>query len=151
VLPDTAKDKPQKGKVIAAGDGRLDEGGKRIPLDVKEGDEVLYRKYGGTEIQIDGQELLVLRESDLLANVAVGVSAAPLPGVVDTRGVVREPRTAVAPKGKRVGKRGRKTGRRARIHQRSARGVGPKPVASVEGPARERVEQGIERLRELAR
>ena len=70
VLPDTAKEKPQKGKVIAVGDGRFDEDGdKRIPLDVSPGDEVLYSKYGGTEIKIDGEELLVLRESDVLAKV----------------------------------------------------------------------------------
>jgi chaperonin GroES len=69
VLPDTAKEKPQKGKVLAVGDGRLDDDGKRIPLDVAEGDEVLYSKYGGTEIKVDGEELLVLRESDVLAKV----------------------------------------------------------------------------------
>jgi chaperonin GroES len=70
VLPDTAKEKPQRGKVLAAGDGRWDEDGeKRIPLDVAEGDEVLYSKYGGTEIVVDGDDLLVLRESDLLAKV----------------------------------------------------------------------------------
>jgi chaperonin GroES len=71
VLPDTAKEKPQKGKVVAAGEGRWDEDGeKRIPLDVAEGDEVLYSKYGGTDIVIDGEDLLVLRESDVLAKVA---------------------------------------------------------------------------------
>ncbi|HEX8103114.1 MAG TPA: co-chaperone GroES [Solirubrobacteraceae bacterium] len=70
VLPDTAKEKPQKGKVIAVGDGRYDDDGeKRIPLDVSEGDEVLYSKYGGTEIKVDGEDLLVLRESDVLAKV----------------------------------------------------------------------------------
>ncbi len=70
VLPDTAKEKPQKGKVIAAGEGRWDdEGEKRIPLEVAEGDEVLYSKYGGTEIVVDGEDLLVLRESDVLAKV----------------------------------------------------------------------------------
>jgi chaperonin GroES len=70
VLPDTAKEKPQKGKVVAAGEGKWDEEGeKRIPLDVGEGDEVLYSKYGGTEITVDGEELLVLRESDVLAKV----------------------------------------------------------------------------------
>jgi chaperonin GroES len=69
VLPDTAKEKPQKGKVLAAGDGRTDDDGKRIPLDVAEGDEVLYSKYGGTEIKVDGEDLLVLRESDVLAKV----------------------------------------------------------------------------------
>jgi chaperonin GroES len=70
VLPDTAKEKPQKGKVIAVGEGNWDEDGeKRIPLDVAEGDEVLYSKYGGTEITVDGEDLLVLRESDVLAKV----------------------------------------------------------------------------------
>jgi chaperonin GroES len=70
VLPDTAKEKPQKGKVVAVGDGAWDEDGeKRIPLDVAKGDEVLYSKYGGTEIKVDGDELLVLRESDVLAKV----------------------------------------------------------------------------------
>ena len=69
VLPDTAKEKPQKGKIVAIGDGKLDDNGKRIPLEVKEGDEVLYSKYGGTEIKIDGEELLVLRESDVLARI----------------------------------------------------------------------------------
>jgi chaperonin GroES len=70
VLPDTAKEKPQKGLVIAVGDGKFDEdGAKRIPLDVAEGDEVLYSKYGGTEIKVDGEELLVPRESDVLAKI----------------------------------------------------------------------------------
>jgi len=70
VLPDTAKEKPQKGTVVAVGDGAWDEDGeKRIPLDVSEGDEVLYSKYGGTEIKVDGDDLLVLRESDVLAKV----------------------------------------------------------------------------------
>ena len=71
VLPDTAKEKPQKGEVLAVGDGRWDEEGeRRIPLDVSEGDEVLYSKYGGTDIVVEGEDLLVLRESDLLAKVA---------------------------------------------------------------------------------
>ena len=70
VLPDTAKEKPQKGKVMAVGDGNWDEDGeKRIPLDVSEGDEILYSKYGGTEITVEDDELLVLRESDVLAKV----------------------------------------------------------------------------------
>src|SRR5262245_16594091 len=70
VLPDTAKEKPQKGKVLAVGDGKWDEdGAKRIPLDVSKGDEILYSKYGGTEIKVDGEDLLVLRESDVLAKV----------------------------------------------------------------------------------
>ena len=72
VLPDTAKEKPQKGKVVAVGDGRFDDDGKRIPLEVKAGDEVIYSKYGGTEIKDpdNGDDLLVLRESDVLAKVA---------------------------------------------------------------------------------
>ncbi len=71
VLPDTAKEKPQRGKVLAVGDGKWDdEGDNRIPVDVDEGDEVLYSKYGGTEISVDGDDLLVLRESDVLAKVA---------------------------------------------------------------------------------
>lgn len=67
VLPDTAKEKPQEGEVLAVGDGRLSEDGKRIPLDVKVGDRVIYAKYGGTEIRIDDEELIILRESDILA------------------------------------------------------------------------------------
>ena len=71
VLPDTAKEKPQKGKVLAVGEGKWDEDGdKRIPLDVAEGDTVLYSKYGGTEVEVEGEDLLVLRESDVLAKVA---------------------------------------------------------------------------------
>ncbi|MBJ7347490.1 MAG: co-chaperone GroES [Thermoleophilaceae bacterium] len=71
VLPETAQEKPQRGKVVAVGDGRWDdEGEKRIPLDVEKGDEVLYSKYGGTEVTIDGEDLLVLRESDVLAKIA---------------------------------------------------------------------------------
>jgi chaperonin GroES len=69
VIPDTAKEKPQKGKVLAVGDGKLDDDGKRIKLDVSKGDEVLYSKDGGTEITVDGEDLLVLRESDVLAIV----------------------------------------------------------------------------------
>ena len=68
VIPDTAKEKPQKGKVLAVGDGKLEDG-KRIPLEVAEGDEVLYSKYGGTDITVEGEDLLVLRESDVLAKV----------------------------------------------------------------------------------
>jgi chaperonin GroES len=67
VLPETAKEKPQQGKVLAAGPGTRDEDGKRIPMDVKVGDKVLYAKYSGTEFKLDGRKLLILRESDLLA------------------------------------------------------------------------------------
>jgi len=69
VLPDTAKEKPQKGEVLAVGDGARDDDGERIPLDVATGDVVLYSKYGGTEVKVDGEDLLVLRESDVLAKV----------------------------------------------------------------------------------
>jgi chaperonin GroES len=69
VLPDTAKEKPQRGKVLAVGDGKVGDDNERVPLDVTEGDEVLYSKYGGTEIVVEGDELLVLRESDVLAKV----------------------------------------------------------------------------------
>jgi chaperonin GroES len=68
VLPDTAKEKPQKGQVLAVGDGRYEDG-KKVPLDVSEGDEILYSKYGGTEITVEDDDLLVLRESDVLAKV----------------------------------------------------------------------------------
>ncbi len=68
VLPDTAKEKPQEGKVIAVGPGRLsDDGKQRIPMEVKVGDVVVYTKYGGTEIKVDDEELIILRESDILA------------------------------------------------------------------------------------
>ncbi len=67
VLPETAKEKPQKGTILAVGPGERDEDGKRIPLDVKEGDKVLFAKYSGTEIKLDGKKLLILRESDILA------------------------------------------------------------------------------------
>ncbi len=67
VLPDTVKEKPQEGKVLAVGPGRLSDDGKRIAMDVKVGDTVVYAKYGGTEIRIDDEELVILRESDILA------------------------------------------------------------------------------------
>ena len=69
VLPETAKEKPQKGKILSTGPGERDEDGKYIPMDVKEGDTVLYAKYAGTEIKVEGKKLLILRESDLLAIV----------------------------------------------------------------------------------
>ncbi len=67
VLPDTAKEKPQEGEVLAVGPGRMSEDGKRITMDIKKGDIVVYAKYGGTEIKIDEEELIILRESDILA------------------------------------------------------------------------------------
>ena len=66
-LPDTAKEKPQEGKVLAIGPGKMSEDGKRIAMDLKIGDIVIYAKYGGTEIKIDDDELIILRESDILA------------------------------------------------------------------------------------
>ncbi|HLI69025.1 MAG TPA: co-chaperone GroES [Ktedonobacteraceae bacterium] len=70
VIPDTAKEKPQQGTVIAVGNGRLLDSGKRAAMEVKEGDQVLFAKYGGTEFKLDGKEYLVLRESDILAILA---------------------------------------------------------------------------------
>ena len=67
VIPDTAKDKPQEGVVIAVGSGRLLDNGERAPIDVHEGDRVLFAKYGGTEFKLDSEEYLVLKESDILA------------------------------------------------------------------------------------
>lgn len=67
VLPDTAKEKPQEGEVLAVGSGRLLDNGERVPLEVKVGDRVVYSKYGGTEIKLDGEEYIILRESDILA------------------------------------------------------------------------------------
>ncbi len=67
IIPDTAKEKPQQGKVIAVGPGRIDESGKRIPMDVKKGDMILFGKYSGNEIKVDDKELLIMREEDVLA------------------------------------------------------------------------------------
>ena len=67
VLPDTAKEKPQEGEVLAVGPGRMSDDGVRIPMDIKKGDVVLYSKYGGTEIKVEDEELIILRESDILA------------------------------------------------------------------------------------
>ena len=67
ILPETAKEKPQEGKILAAGPGERDEDGERIPMDVQVGDKVLYAKYSGTEVKLDGKKLLILRESDILA------------------------------------------------------------------------------------
>jgi chaperonin GroES len=69
VLPETAKEKPQKGTVLSIGPGDRDDEGKRIPMDVKKGDTVLFAKYAGTEIKVEGKKLLIMRESDLLAIV----------------------------------------------------------------------------------
>ena len=70
VLPDTAREKPQRGKVVAVGPGRYEDG-ELVPLDVKKGDEVVFSKYGGTEVSVSGDEYLILRESDILAKVVL--------------------------------------------------------------------------------
>jgi chaperonin GroES len=70
VLPDTAKEKPQEGKIIAVGPGRLTEEGNRIAMDVKKGDKVLYSKYAGTEFKLDGEEVIIMREGDILAKMS---------------------------------------------------------------------------------
>ena len=67
IIPDTAKEKPQEGKIVAAGPGKLDDKGNRIPLEVKEGDRILFSKYAGTEIKIDGVEHIFMKEDDILA------------------------------------------------------------------------------------
>jgi chaperonin GroES len=70
IIPDNAKEKPSEGKVVSVGEGVRDEHGKRIALDVKKGDRVLFAKWGGTEVKIDGKELIILKESDILAVVS---------------------------------------------------------------------------------
>jgi chaperonin GroES len=74
IIPDTAKEKPMQGEVIAAGPGARDEQGKLVPLDVKKGDRVLFGKWSGTEVKIDGQELLIMKESDILGVIEGKVS-----------------------------------------------------------------------------
>ena len=70
ILPDTAKEKPQRGEVVAVGPGRLDDEGKRVPMEVKKGDKVLYEKYAGTEVKLDDEEYLILRESSIVAKLS---------------------------------------------------------------------------------
>jgi len=72
VIPDTAKEKPQQGEVVAVGPGRLDDNGKRVSLDVKVGDRVLYAKYSGNDIKLDSTDFLVLSEKDILAKIEIG-------------------------------------------------------------------------------
>lgn len=69
IIPDNAKEKPLEGKVISVGPGHIDDSGKRIPMDVKEGDVVIYSKYGGTEVKIEGEEYLILSARDILAKI----------------------------------------------------------------------------------
>ncbi|MDX6646579.1 MAG: chaperonin GroES [Miltoncostaeaceae bacterium] len=79
VLPDTAKERPQRGKVLAVGEGRWGEDGARVPLEVQEGDEIIYAKYGGTEIKLDGDDVLILQEHDILATVTGSPAKAEAP------------------------------------------------------------------------
>ena len=69
IIPDTAKEKPMEGEIVAAGPGARDEAGKLVPLDVKEGDRILFGKWSGTEVKVDGQDLLIMKESDVLGVV----------------------------------------------------------------------------------
>jgi len=71
IIPDTAKEKPVQGEVVAVGPGKLNDDGKKVPLEVKIGDRILYGKYSGTEVEIDGQRLLVMQESDIYAIVII--------------------------------------------------------------------------------
>ncbi|MEI9475079.1 MAG: co-chaperone GroES [Deltaproteobacteria bacterium] len=70
IIPDTAKEKPAEGKIVAVGEGRIKKDGTKIPLEVKAGDRVLFTKFGGTEVKIDGEEHLMMREEDILAIIA---------------------------------------------------------------------------------
>ena len=74
IIPDTAQEKPQEGEIIAAGPGARDEAGKLVPLDVKAGDRILFGKWSGTEVKLDGEELLIMKESDIMG-ILEGVSA----------------------------------------------------------------------------
>jgi chaperonin GroES len=71
VIPDTAKEKPQQGEVVAVGPGRLDDNGKRVPIDVIVGDRILYAKYTGTDVKLDGEDFIVLNDKDILAKLVV--------------------------------------------------------------------------------
>ena len=75
IIPDTAKEKPQEGEIVAAGPGARDESGKIVPLDVKAGDRVLFGKWSGTEVRIDGEDLLIMKESDIMGVVTLSVPA----------------------------------------------------------------------------
>jgi chaperonin GroES len=70
IIPDTAKEKPQQGKVVAVGAGKIDDKGKRLPMDVKDGDTILFGKYSGQEIKLDGEEFLIMREDEVLGVIA---------------------------------------------------------------------------------
>ena len=98
IIPDTAKEKPQQGKVLAVGSGRSNEDGKRIPLDVKPGNLILFGKYSGQEIKLDGEEYLIMKEDEVLAVIE-------RPAGRNDNHVTRK---SVAPKGKIAKKRGRR-------------------------------------------
>jgi chaperonin GroES len=66
IIPDTAKEKPREGKIVAVGDGRIDDNGKKVPLSIKKGDKVLFNSYAGTDIKVDGEEFLIMKEEDVL-------------------------------------------------------------------------------------
>ena len=74
IIPDTAKEKPQEGEVLAVGPGARDEDGKRIPMDVKVGDRILFGKWSGSEVKIDGEDLLIMKESDVMGVVEAGIA-----------------------------------------------------------------------------
>ncbi len=101
VLPDTAKEKPQRGKVLAVGDGRYVDG-KRVPLEVSAGDEIIYSKYGGTEVKLDGEEVLILAEHDILAKVSGGAPARR------ASAAKAAPKAAAKPAGRRTTSRAKK-------------------------------------------
>jgi chaperonin GroES len=101
VLPETAKERPQRGRVLAVGQGRYEDG-KRIPLDVREGDEIVFSKYGATELKLDGEEVLILAERDILARVVGGSSARRLGA---TKPSAAKAASAKAP-AKRAGRKG---------------------------------------------
>jgi chaperonin GroES len=96
VLPDTAKERPQRGRVLAVGEGRWGDDGERVALEVQEGDEIIYAKYGGTEIKLDGEDVLILQEHDILATVSG--SAAPAKASADAARKPRATRKTAAKK-----------------------------------------------------
>ena len=98
IIPDSAKEKPQQGKVLAVGSGRSNEDGKRIPLDVKPGNLILFGKYSGQEIKLDGEEYLIMKEDEVLAVIERTAG----------RNDNHDTRKSVAPKGKTIKKRGRR-------------------------------------------
>jgi chaperonin GroES len=79
IIPDTAQEKPMEGEIVAAGPGARNETGQLVPLDVKDGDRILFGKWSGTEVKIDGQELLIMKESDIMG-IITGAAAAAAPG-----------------------------------------------------------------------